>query len=78
LAQVHDAGVTGATNISCQRFWNGFIIIIIIIIINLPNQAIASTPSAPRPTRRQKEGAPLKYVCNYYAWFHDVSRGGAA
>jgi hypothetical protein len=44
------------------------IIIIIIIIIMLPNQAIASTPSAPRPSGAVKEeGALLHYVCNYYA-----------
>jgi hypothetical protein len=36
-------------------------IIIIIIIIKLPNQAIASTPSAPRPTGAAERGstAPL-------------------
>jgi hypothetical protein len=41
----------------------------IIIIIKLPDQAIASTPSAPRPPPpgRKKEGAPLHYVGNYYA-----------
>jgi hypothetical protein len=38
------------------------------IIIKLPDQAIASTPSAPRPPPGQKkEGAPLHYVRNYYA-----------
>jgi hypothetical protein len=37
------------------------IIIIIIIIIMLPNQAIASTPSAPRPSGAEGRGstAPL-------------------
>jgi hypothetical protein len=38
-----------------------------LIIIMLPNQAIASTPSAPRPSERKEEGALLHYVCNYYA-----------
>jgi hypothetical protein len=39
----------------------------IIIIIMLPNQAIASTPSARAPSERKEEGALLHYVCNYYA-----------
>jgi hypothetical protein len=38
---------------------------VVLIIIKLPDQAIASTPSA--PPGRKKEGAPLHYVCNYYA-----------
>jgi hypothetical protein len=38
-----------------------------IIFIKSPNQAIASTPPAPRPTGRQKEGAPLNYICKYHA-----------
>jgi hypothetical protein len=40
---------------------------VVIIIIKVPYQAIASTPSTSRPSGRQKEGAPLHYVCNYYA-----------
>jgi hypothetical protein len=40
------------------------VIIIIIIIMMLPNQAIASTPSAPRPSGAEGRGstAPLCYV----------------